>query len=293
MYELIQAGERTYYIDAPAKIGIYRVSDTEVWLIDSGNDKDAARRICKILDAQGWSLAGVVNTHSNADHIGGNAGLVKRTGCKIIGTGLENAFTRYPLLEPSFLYGGYPMKTLRNKFLMAEESAPCGAVETDLPEGLEYIDLKGHFFDMCGIRTNDDVVFLADCVFGAGTIDRYHVFFVYDVAAFLKTLDRVETMKARLFVPSHAPATDNIGPLVRANRKKVLEIAGLLQEICAHPRCFDEILKQVFDHYGLAMDMNQYVLVGSTVRSYLSYLCDQGRMEVVIRDNLALFSAIS
>lgn len=56
MYELVQVAENTYYINAPSKIGVYRVSDDDVWLIDSGNDKDAGRKIQKILDAQGWKL---------------------------------------------------------------------------------------------------------------------------------------------------------------------------------------------------------------------------------------------
>ena len=55
MYELVQVAENTYYINSPSKIGVYHVSDDDVWLIDSGNDKDAGRKIQKILDAQGWN----------------------------------------------------------------------------------------------------------------------------------------------------------------------------------------------------------------------------------------------
>ena len=44
MYELIQAGERTYYIECPAKMGLFNINDEEVCLIDSGNDKDAAKK---------------------------------------------------------------------------------------------------------------------------------------------------------------------------------------------------------------------------------------------------------
>ena len=44
MYELVQVAENTYYINAPSKIGVYRVSDDDVWLIDSGNDKDPAEK---------------------------------------------------------------------------------------------------------------------------------------------------------------------------------------------------------------------------------------------------------
>ena len=32
--------------------------------------------------------------------------------------GIDCAFTRHPILEPSFLYGGYPCKELRHKFLV-------------------------------------------------------------------------------------------------------------------------------------------------------------------------------
>ena len=48
MYELIQVGEHTYYIDCPAKMGVYQTSPTEAILIDSGNDKDAAKKVLKI-----------------------------------------------------------------------------------------------------------------------------------------------------------------------------------------------------------------------------------------------------
>lgn len=34
MYELIQVGENTYYIEGPTKIGIYHLGNGEVCLID-------------------------------------------------------------------------------------------------------------------------------------------------------------------------------------------------------------------------------------------------------------------
>ena len=49
MYELIRAGERSYYIECPAKIGVYLAGEGGVYLIDSGNDKDAGRKVRQIL----------------------------------------------------------------------------------------------------------------------------------------------------------------------------------------------------------------------------------------------------
>ena len=71
MYELIQVSDKCYYIQSPAKIGLVRLEGSEVCLIDSGSDKDAGRKVRQHLDANGWKLAAIYNTHSNADHIGG------------------------------------------------------------------------------------------------------------------------------------------------------------------------------------------------------------------------------
>jgi glyoxylase-like metal-dependent hydrolase (beta-lactamase superfamily II) len=291
MYELIQAGANTYYIDCPAKIGVYVTENNEVYLIDSGNDKDAAKKVLKILVAQNWKLQGIVNTHSHADHIGGNQFLQEKTGCHIISMNAENAFVRYPFLESSFLYGGYPCKELRNKFLLAAPSIPVEHSQISLPGGLTTIPLGGHSFDMIGIKTNDDVYFLADCLLSENTIKKYHISFLYDVAAFLETLDRAERLAGALFIPSHAEATKNIKPLVQINRDKVNEIITALLEICKQPLCFEEILKAVFDRYGLMMDCNQYVLVGSTVRSYLSYLHNKDAIQIQFSENRLLWSA--
>jgi len=53
---------------------------------------------------------------------------------------------------------------MKNKFLLAKESNVI-PIEKNLPNGLEYFSLKGHFFDMIGIKTSDDVYFLADALY--------------------------------------------------------------------------------------------------------------------------------
>lgn len=285
MYELIQAGERTWYINCPAKMGIYQMNERDVCLIDSGNDKDAAKKVLKILDANAWTLKMVINTHSHADHIGGNRLLQERTGCKIYAAGTDRVFISHPVLEPSLLYGGYPCKELRNKFLMAQESVAEELTEAVLPEGMEMLRLDGHSLSMTALKTADGVWFLADSLAGDMGIEKYHVSFLYDVKGYLESLEKIKHLTGTLFVPAHAEATEDIVPLVQRNIDKVVEITGILKKICEEPRRFEDILKLVFDHYGLKMDFNQYVLVGSTIRSYLSYLHDDGDVAVVFADN--------
>ena len=292
MYELIQISEHDYYIQSPAKIGLVKLNDTEVCLIDSGNDKDAGRKVRKILDEHEWTLKAVYNTHSNADHIGGNKYLQGQTGCKIYAPGIECDFTRHPILEPSLLYGGYPCKDLRHKFLLAQESDAEYLTKETLPEGFELIPLPGHFFDMAGFRTPDDNVYLADCLSSRETLEKYQIGFIYDVAAYLNTLEKVKTLKARLFVPAHAEAAEDITELAQYNIDKVKEIADKIVSLCKEPLGFEVILQRLFTEYGLVMNFEQYVLVGSTVRSYLAWLKDTGRLNAVFEKNLLLWEKI-
>ena len=289
MYELIQVSDRSYYIQCPAKIGLVRLNDTDVCLIDSGNDKDAGRKVRQILDSNNWRLTAIYNTHSNADHIGGNKYLQVQTGCKIFAPGIECDFTRHPVLEPSFLYGGYPCKELRNKFLMAQESNVEYLTREVVPEGFEIIDLPGHFFDMVGFRTPDDVIYLADCLSSRETLDKYRIGFIYDVGAYIRTLEMVKTLEAKMFVPAHAQATEDISELAQYNIDKVQEIAERIVALCKEPTCFEMILSKLFTEYALTMNLEQYVLVGSTVRSYLAWLKDTGRINARFENNVLLW----
>ncbi len=289
MYELIQVSKNSYYIESPAKIGLYKLNNNDVCLIDSGNDKDAGRKIRQILNRNNWNLTAIYNTHSNADHIGGNKYLQNQTGCKIYAPKVECDFTNHPILEPSFLYGGYPFKDLRHKFLLAQESDTLPLTESVVPDGFEIINLPGHFFDMVGFRTKDNVVFLADCLSSKETLEKYQIGFIYDVAAYLDTLERVKTMQADIFIPSHAEATKDITELAQYNIDKVNQIAGEIIRICKVPVCFEDILQQLFNNFGLIMNYQQYVLVGSTVRSYLSYLKDSGQINAIFDNNKLLW----
>lgn len=291
MYELVKLTEKSYYINCPAKIGLYKISDSEVVLIDSGNDKEAAKKILRVLEAENWTLKAVYNTHSNADHIGGNLWLQKKTGCDIYAMPIERIFTEYPILETSFLFGGYPHKALRNKFLMAQASTCLELKAENLPPGLEIIALPGHFFEMVGFKTDDGICFLGDSIFGELIIEKYHLTFIYDVAKYLETLEMIKTIEADTFVPSHAEASTDISRLADLNIAKVREIQEKIYDMCKVGLCFEDVLKGIFDFYELTLDMNQYVLVGSTIRSFLSYLTDRGDMTYSVIDNKLIWQS--
>lgn len=265
-----------------------------VVLVDSGNDEDAGRKILRACEAEGLRVGMIVNTHSNADHCGGNAFIQARTGCRIAATRIEAAFIETPSLEPSCLWGGFPLPALRSKFLMAQPSrvsdileAPC---ELPLPgSGLRAIPLPGHFYGMVGIMTPDRVFFAADAVASVEILQKYHVFYLYDVAAQLATLDMLEKLEAECFVPSHAAPMRDIRPTVKANRDKLFEIAEFIRISCREPETAENLLAGLADHYGIELNTGQHSLIGSTLRSMLAWLVGGRQIAASIEGNRMFF----
>lgn len=292
MFELIRAGLNTYYIESPVKIGVYKLNDKDVCLIDTGNSSAVGRKAASIVELNGWTVRMIINTHSHADHCGGNAFLQKRYGCPAYSAPTEATYISYPLLEPAALYGGCPDGSLRGKSFMAEAS-DCRSIEDiTMPAGLEYTYLNGHCMQMLGIKTDDGVWFMGDCVSRAEILEKYHITVMFDVAAELRTLDKIADLRGNLFIPSHTEALTSLAGIIAVNRAHINEICDLLCALCATPLTSDGILKAVFEHFNMRHTPQQHALIGYTVRSYLSYLVDTNRLTSQIEDGMLTYSAV-
>lgn len=291
MYELVFLTERMGYVDCPAKIGIYIINNEEIALIDSGNNKGAATKVLRIAEERGWKIRMILCTHAHADHIGGNRHIQQKTGCKIYAPLGELDGVCHPIWEPISLFGARPPKALRHGFLLADESIAEPLTEAIMPEGLSILPLPGHTQDMVGFLSADGAAYLADAMASEGTIGKYGIPFLYDPGIYMETLDRIASMEAKIFVGSHIAPAEDIAPLARFNRAATEKVIDQILSAAAEPIGFEALLAKLFESYALAMSIDQYALVGSTVRSYLSYLLDEGRIENVIENGMLLWKS--
>ncbi|MEG1384875.1 MAG: MBL fold metallo-hydrolase [Oscillospiraceae bacterium] len=276
MKKLTQLGAKTYCIEGSTNIGIYLLNDVDVCLIDSGPNESFAREILDIINSNGWNISAVMCTHSHADHIGGNGFLQRKTGCKIYASPLELPLAAHSLIESAVFFGAYPNELLRSDFFMAQPSSIELFGSEGCPEELEIIPLGGHFLDMVGIRTPDGVLFLADSLAGEKALDEFHITFMFDVKSCLETIEFLSTRQDRWFVPSHSPAMRDIGALCQKNALMIHEIKSNILSLLVSPLCLDDLLEMLFTRYSTPVNLIQYTLVSSTVRSFLSYLSDLG-----------------
>jgi len=156
------------FIRDAVNIGIIRDNE-DVILVDSGLDKNTARDIRKTVEKSGLNIKAIINTHSHADHFGGNDYLVRNLDVKVYAPKIEAAILQNPILEPIYLFNGAkPINNLRNKFVLAKPSPVHHIVEpgkTVIHElELEVISLPGHSFNQIGILY-EGVFFCADSIF--------------------------------------------------------------------------------------------------------------------------------
>ena len=279
MYELIRVSKRCSYVACPSRIGIVEINDTDVCLIDAGSDKDAGKKVLKHIKENGWRLVAIYVTHSHADHIGGCKYLQEQTGCRIYARGIEADFVNHPILEPSLVWSACPPKALKHKFLLAQESK-CEALCVDaLPSCMELIDLGGHSPEMVGFKVDDGTVFVGDAFSSEATLEKYRVGYIYDIERYIEALLRLKKTEGEMFVPSHAEISANIENIIDYNLENTMKIMQQICEICTQGRTHEQILKQILDFYGLTLTYEQYALVGSTIRAYITYLLENGKIE--------------
>jgi len=292
--ELKQITEKTFYIPGLTNIGLYLEGD-QVILIDSGNDEWTGRKIYRILEKQGWNLRTIISTHSNADHIGGNSYLQKKTNCDIAATSIESTFIEHPDLEPFLLWGAYPFKSLRNKFLQAQPSRVTCIIKDDGPitgTHLTAFPLAGHFLQMIGIKTPDEVYFLADSLFSSEIFDKYILTVCADVEAMLKTYLFLEKIEGKYFVPSHAKLTDNIQDLIKINKEHLLKMSSIVASLCDKPISREDILATIARNHNVELSSSQFVLTLITISAHLSYLFDQKIIHPIFKNGKMLWQKL-
>ncbi|HEY9055253.1 MAG TPA: MBL fold metallo-hydrolase [Rectinemataceae bacterium] len=276
---LVSLAGGSSYLPGPTNIGFVQ-REGRIWLIDSGNDKESGKRLLKIADSLEMSIAGIINTHSNADHIGGNAYIQQVTDCPVWAPAGEVPFIEDPRLEAVLLWGGRAPKELRSKFFEAKPSKVTRRLGPDeeggSTEGFAFIPLPGHFVDMMGVLSPDGVFYMGDAVFDPAVLEKYKLPFIYDASDFSQSLDTISAVRASWYLPSHGEPCRDPSELVEANRKALERAKEALHEALAEPRGFDEILQSLCSRLGIDLDMGQYALVGSTLRSLLSCLREEG-----------------
>lgn len=306
--QLVPLSEHISYLSMPTNLGFIRFFDETgkdcVYLIDSGNDETTGARILDFIRANfpDATLKAIINTHSHADHCGGNSYLVRETGCQVWASKGEAYLMEFPDIETQLVWGGTAIHDIRSKYLLAK---PCrvtrvfdGEEELFLPcekgrISLKVISLPGHYVDQTGFLLTDTdgkrVMFAGDVLSGRNSIKKHWIQYLLDETKTKESLEKIQTVEADFYVPGHGDVTDNVEGIAELNLLAILETEDMIVDELKTPKTTEEVLKAVADRSGITLKTSQFCLIGSTLRSYLTGLYEGSRIDYVIEENKMLW----
>jgi glyoxylase-like metal-dependent hydrolase (beta-lactamase superfamily II) len=297
---LIPLADRVWVLPGGVNIGVLANSDGQIVLVDTGLNESSAKKALKaVREELGSEVVAVLTTHAHADHFGGNATIVKRTGAVIHAPKFDEAFLRYPLLQPASLFGGAdPLDTLRGNFLLAEASPVDAIVEPGEHEiagiRLEAVALYGHSPGQLGYLAGD-VFFCADVVLPATVLDKYRIPYLFSLTEHLAALERARSAPHRVAVAGHGPILEDgqLGEVIDLNAALARRIAEAILELTVTPRSAEAILEGILQRFDAPVaDGPSFYLLQPTVFAFLSHLHRTGEIGHEIRDGRSLWTRI-
>jgi glyoxylase-like metal-dependent hydrolase (beta-lactamase superfamily II) len=300
---VINISDCIYYISGPTNIGIIeeRLSDTKsnLYMIDSGcNTEDGKRiftEITEYFSQKDITIKAIINTHSHADHCGANNYIQQKTNCEIWITENEQGSLINPFLQPIISWGGNPLPEINSSYYVAEKTVPNKIINPNekltLLNGIKisFINLPGHYFEMVGILCEDNnkkVLFASDGIFGRKNIGKYWIPFLYDVKEFKNSLDTISSLNADFCIPGHGEPTSQIEETVELNKIAIISNEQCILEALKYKeQTQEDILKYVADKNEINLHIAQYMLIGCTIKAYLTFLYNEGKISYHIKEN--------
>jgi len=294
---VIELGKRVAVVPGGVNVGVLRGEGGQLVLVDTGlNESNAKKTLKTVREEIGGEVVAILTTHAHADHFGGNATVVKRTGARVYAPARDEAILRYPLLAPALLYGGAdPLDSLRVRFLLADPSPVDEIVRPGRIEvagvPVEVIPLAGHSINQVGYLV-DGVFFCADVVLPEAVLAKYRITYLFSVTDHLQALETAAQVSYEAAVPGHGAVVVSLNELIALNRRLLDDVAERVVAFAGDGATAEEILARLLRHYEADVaDAPAFYLLQPTALAFLSHLQRAGRVSQAVRDGRSLWRA--
>ena len=280
---------RTWVAEAStALLPIYRVTDTDMILIDTGYAKLDRAGLTAMIEDNGFRLLGVICSHAHFDHSGNVRYLQQRCGARaaahIIEAGISVNPDAYRANYVALTYG-------KSREYLLEE---CFVADTIIGPEDEWLDfcgarfgilqLPGHSAGHIGVVTPDNVAYVGDCLLDQQQIDNAKLPTSMFIARDLQSKEFLRQSRYDAYIIAHkAVITDHtvLDALVDSNSAFIYRKADELLEDLVDGMTFAQWIAAFCQRENIRTKNEfKFSIIERNFANFVDWLTDEGRITI-------------
>lgn len=263
--ELKQLRGQTGYLELPGStIPVYRMSDDEILLFDSG--REPSPELMDLLEKEKLQVRAVVCTHLHEDHIANNEALVAKYGTRIYASALD-------ILELQARETvSYPISAIEDSNELDIAGVSIGILPT-----------PGHTDGHLAYVTPDGVCCVGDAIMTQKPLKRAKIPYMDDVDRSIISMEILRETAYPFYIVAHKGVISQteLRELVEENIQKELDLYELLRKQIAEPMEIEEVTNDFIRAAGvLSQKMLETNYVRHTARVRIFALVNAGEFSM-------------
>ena len=284
--ELRHVMGRTWVAEAStALLPIYRVTDTDIILIDTGYAKLDRAGLTALIEDRGFHLRGIICSHAHFDHSGNVRYLQQRCGAKaaahIIEAGISVNPDAYRANYVALTYG-------KSREIFLEE---CFVADTIIGPEDDFLDfcgvrfgilqLPGHSAGHIGVVTPDNVAYVGDCLIDQQQIDSAKLPTSMFIARDLQSKEFLRRTQYDAYILAHKSVVTDIAPLVDSNIAFIHRKAEELLNDLTDGMTFAQWISTFCQRENIRTKNElKFSIIERNFSNFVDWLTDEGRILV-------------
>ena len=277
---------RTWVAEAStALLPIYRVTDADMILIDTGYAKLDRAGLTALIEDSGFHLRGIICSHAHFDHSGNVRYLQQRCGAKaaahIIEAGISVNPDAYRANYVALTYG-------KSREIFLEECFIADTIIGPEDDSLDFcgvrfgiLQLPGHSAGHIGVVTPDNVAYVGDCLIDQQQIDSAKLPTSMFIARDLQSKEFLRQTKYDAYILAHKSVVTDIAPLVDSNIAFIHRKAEELLNDLTDGMTFAQWISTFCQRENIRTKNElKFSIIERNFSNFVDWLTDEGRILV-------------
>lgn len=272
-------------VAATALLPVYKLTDRDVVLIDTGYAKLDRAGLTSLIDANGWRLRAILCSHAHFDHTGNVRYLQQRYGApaaiSLIEAGISVNPDSYRANYVALTYG-------KSREFFLEE---CFVADTIIGPEDDFLDfcgvrfgilqLPGHSAGHIGVVTPDNVAYVGDCLIDQQQIDSAKLPTSMFIARDLQSKEFLRRTQYDAYILAHKSVVTDIAPLVDSNIAFIHRKAEELLNDLTDGMTFAQWISTFCQRENIRTKNElKFSIIERNFSNFVDWLTDEGRILV-------------